>query len=374
MKQHRNSNAGTFPGYSLGHATLAACAFLLTALTPMAKADEVFIPQLVNSSTVPANGDINPYGVAFVPRGFPAGGAIAAGDVLVSNFNNSGNLQGMGTTIIKLTPTGPIAISGAAVTYFSSPLAGLTTALGVLRGGFVLVGNLPTTDGSFATIGQGAIQVLDAHGSVVATWADPVFLDGPWDLAIEDNGSTAHVFVSNVLNGTVSRLDVSVSSAGVTVLKKTTIATGYTHVPNDAALILGPTGLAFDRATSRLYVASTNDNAVYSIADANDRSTSVDLGTLVFSGTQLRGPLALSLAPNGDLLAANGDAVNADVLHPSEIVEFTTKGRFVREYNVDSGQGGAFGIATALNGSAPFNYAAIDDVTNSLSAYRLDDR
>src|SRR5215469_12326697 len=39
-------------------------------------------------STVPANiGDVNPYGVAFVPSGFPTGGKLNAGDLLVSNFN-----------------------------------------------------------------------------------------------------------------------------------------------------------------------------------------------------------------------------------------------------------------------------------------------
>ena len=33
--------------------------------------DGAFIPKLINSSTVPMNGDLNPYGVAFVPQGFP---------------------------------------------------------------------------------------------------------------------------------------------------------------------------------------------------------------------------------------------------------------------------------------------------------------
>jgi hypothetical protein len=28
----------------------------------------------IQASTVPANGDLNPYGVAFVPTGFPSGG------------------------------------------------------------------------------------------------------------------------------------------------------------------------------------------------------------------------------------------------------------------------------------------------------------
>src|ERR1039457_6395837 len=340
--------------------------------------DHAFIPHAVNSSTVPANGDVNPYGVAFVPAGFPAGGAIAVGDVLVSNFNNSSNIQGTGTSIVQLRPSGPPAPPGSAVTFFSSTLPGLSTALGALRGGFVLVGNVPTTDGSFKTIGQGTLQVIDRHGNLVRTWTDHRFLNGPWDLAIDDHGAYAHVFVSNVLNGTVSRLDVAVGSGELTLLKKTTLAVGYTVMPNAGAVVLGPTGLAFDSDTDTLYVASTADNAIYAVSHASNRGTSVIRGDHVFSDEHLRGPLALRLAPNGNLLTANGDAVNGDPLHPSEIVEFTRWGQFVREYNVDSSQGGAFGIDTVLNGSiwfnygsGGFNYAVIDDVTNTLSVYQL---
>jgi DNA-binding beta-propeller fold protein YncE len=346
---------------------LAACAALSAAPGPAAAADEPFLPLVINSSTIPANGDVNPYGVAFVPAGFPGGGTIAAGDVLVSNFNNSANLQGTGTTIVQLRPEGSLAPPGSAVAFFLSPLSGLSTALGVLKAGFVLVGNVPTTDGTIATIGPGALQVIDRHGAVIRTWTDSVFLDGPWDLAIDDHESVAHVFVSNVLNGTVSRLDLGVTSGGVTIEKKTTIATGYKHVPNAAALILGPTGLAFDAGTDTLYVASTADNAIYAIDSADNRSTAAVKGTLVFSDPHLRGPLALRFAPNGDLLTANGDAVNAGLLHPSEIVEFTTGGYFVHEYNVDSSQGGAFGIDVVLDEHVNFNFAVIDDVTNNLS-------
>jgi len=345
---------------------------LLAVAVASASAEErPFIPRLVNSSTIPANGDVNPYGVAFVPKGFPTGGAIAAGDVLVSNFNNSAGTQGTGTTIIQLTPTGTLAPPGSAITFFTSSLPGLSTALGVLRGGFVIVGNVPTTDGTFATIGQGALQVIDRNGKWLQTWTDPVFLDGPWDLAIDDDGALAHIFVSNVLNGTVSRLDVAVNYKGVTLLKKTTIATGYTHVPNAAAVVLGPTGLAFDEETGSLYVASTADNAIYKIAQASFSTQSVNRGTLVSSDPHLRGPLALRFAPNGDLLTANGDAVNPDPEHPSEIVELTKSGEFVREYDVDASQGGAFGLDTVRDSDRQFNYAAIDDVTNNLSVYRL---
>jgi len=357
--------------WALHSSMVAASLGFLAAIASQANAAEAFIPRLINSSTVPPNGDVNPYGVAFVPAGFPKGGAIAPGDVLVSNFNNSANAQGLGTTIVQLAPSGTLAPPGTAVPFFSSTLAGLSTALGVLQAGFVLVGNVPTTDGGFDTIGQGALQVIDRHGHLLQTWTDPVFLDGPWDLAIADYGSSAHVFVANVLNGTVSRLDVAVESGDLKLLKKTTIAIGYKHVPNTAALILGPTGLAFDQASDTLYVASTADNAIFAITDASHRTSAAKLGSLVFADSHLRGPLALRFAPNGNLLTANGDAVNMDVLHPSEIVEFTRWGEFVREYNVDASQGGAFGIDTVLDGDAAFNYAVIDDVTNSLAVIDL---
>jgi DNA-binding beta-propeller fold protein YncE len=356
---------------ALRRSMLVASLGFLSAIGTQAEAADAFIPRVINSSTVPANGDINPYGVAFVPAGFPAGGKIAAGDVLVSNFNNSGNLQGEGTTIIQLTPRGPLAPPNSAEVFFPSSLPGLSTALGVLRSGFVLVGNVPTTDGSFATIGQGALQVIDKHGHWLQSWTDPVFLDGPWDLALDDDGSRVHVFVSNVLNGTVSRLDVAVESGGLKLQKKTTIAVGYTHVPNMAALILGPTGLAYDEESDTLYVASTADNAIFAIPAASQRSSAVKLGNLVFADSHLRGPLALRFAPNGDLLTANGDAVNMDPLHPSEIVEFTRWGEFVREYNVDASQGGAFGIDAVQDSILGFNYAVIDDVTNSLAVSDL---
>jgi hypothetical protein len=348
---------------------VAALSAALFSAATLASAQEAFLPRAINSSTIPANGDTNPYGVAFVPEGFPEGGNIAAGDVLVSNFNNSvslGGLQGTGTTIIRQPLRGPIAPPMSAIVYFSSPLPGLSTALGALRGGFVVVGNVPTTDGTSATIGAGALQVIDRHGKVVDTWQDPVLLDGPWDLTIDDHGTWAAIFVSNVLNGTVVRLDVTVTASAVTLVKKTKIASGYMHMPNSAALVLGPTGLAFDGGTDTLYVASTADNVIFAVRDASHRSSSGGTGEVIFKSSHLRGPLALRFAPNGDLLTANGDAVNADPVHPSEIVEFTRWGGFVREYDVDASQGGAFGLDTRSGEFGELNYAVIDDVTNSL--------
>jgi DNA-binding beta-propeller fold protein YncE len=215
-----------------------------------------------------------------------------------------------------------------------------------------LVGNVPTTDGTIGTISNGALQVLDPNGNRLDMLIDSTFLDSPWDLTIDDEGDFAHVFVSNVLSGTVSRMDLTVGSANVTVVNKTQIATGYGHQPNAAALVLGPTGLAYDRRTDVLHVASTDDNEIFAIPNAGHATSSVSKGTVVFSDPHLRGPLALVFAPNGDLLTANGDAVNADPTHPSEIVEFTKDGEFVTEFNVDAVQEARSGSRRRSQGSS----------------------
>lgn len=335
--------------------------------------DRQFLPHQIASSTVPASGDQNPYGVAFVPKEFPDGGAIAPGDVLVSNFNNGMNLQGTGTTIIHFVPNGTIAPNGSATVFFQSSLAGLTTALGVLKRGFILVGNVPTTDGTVGTISNGALQVVDRNGNLLEPLVDSTLLDSPWDLTIDDEGDFAHVFVSNVLSGTVSRIDMTVGSANITVVNKVQIANGYGHQPNMAALVVGPTGLAYDRRTDILYVASTDDNEIFAIPNAAHATTAVSKGAVVFSDPHLRGPLALIFAPDGRLLTANGDAVNADPTHPSEIVEFTKEGGFVAEFNVDAAEGGAFGMAAARSTNFGFNFAAVDDVPSTITVYSLFD-
>ena len=142
------------------------------------------------------------------------------------------------------------------------------------------------------------------------------------------------------------------------------------HRCDPAALVVGPTGLAYDAEADVLYVASTGDNAIFAIPNARESRQDAGMGTLVYSDQMhLHGPLALVLAPNGHLLTANGDAVNPDPNQPSEIVEFTRTGRFIAQFSVNStGIGGAFGIA--LSGSDDeFRFAAVDDILNALDVW-----
>ena len=208
------------------------------------------------------------------------------------------------------------------------------------------------------------------------TLVDSKLLDGPWDLTVVNNEFIQTVFVSNVLNGTVTRMDLLVNPFGfgtasdIFILDKTQIASGYTFRTDPAAFVVGPTGLAFNPGTDTLYVASTGDNAIYAINNAEFSFSHNGTGKLIFSDDHLRGPLALAFAPNGDLLTANGDAVNADPmnLQNSEIVEFTTSGKFVTEFQIDPTIGGAFGFAIEQQGNKTL-FAAVDDVTNQLDIW-----
>jgi hypothetical protein len=318
-------------------------------------------------STVPASiNEGNPYGVAFVPQGFEGVGVLKPGDLLVENFNGISGNQGTGTTIERITPTGQTS------TFFTSSLVGLDTALGVLKAGFVIIGNAPNVGGTPPTVGQGALQILDANGNVVSTLTDSALLDGPWDLAINDQGSHAQVFVSNVLSGTVTRIDLKIPNHGAPqVVSETQIASGYGHRTDLNALVVGPTGLAFDPDSNTLFVASTVDNEIFAIHDAATTTKDHGKGTVIVRDpVNLHGPLGLVLAPNGDLIVANGDAVNPGGT-ANDLVEYDSKGHFVGSFQVDPGlSGAAFGITSSAD-HGEFHFVAVDDNTNNVEVFTL---
>lgn len=355
----------------------AACTVGLLALSlgaTWAGAGTILPPSSTIGSTVPTNGDLNPYGIAFVPGGVPAWSTLKPGDVVVSNFNASSNIQGTGTTIVKLVT------DGNPITFFQASSGhGLTTALTVLKSGFVLVGNVPTTTNQqnvTVVTPPGSLLVINPQGGLVSELQDSTLLDGPWDMTVLiDNGAHVTAFVSNVLNGTVARIDISIGSGGATLLPSShIIASGYAFRTDPAALVVGPTGLAYDAQHDVLYVASTGDNAVFAIFGAASLAHDGGKGRLIYQdNAHLRGPLALALAPNGDLVTANGDAVNPDPLQlqVSEIVEFTREGHFVAQMQVDPTVGGAFGLAFGLSSSGQLQFTAVNDITNTATVWTL---
>ncbi len=349
--------------------SLVAAALLLLLPASMLMAQDnkgrAFLPpQFRIVSTVPANGDVNPYGVAFVPPGFPLG-TVNPGDILVSNFNNSTNLQGTGTTIVRIPSSGPQSV------FFqgTAPL-GLSTALTVLRAGFVLVGNFPSSDGTCATAQAGSILVINSSGTQVGAITDPS-INGPWDSALFDAGSSAKLFVANGLSGTIVRFDLLIGPGGVTVKSATQIASGYGHQCDPVTFVDAPTGLVYNPRSETLYVASTVDNAVFAVSEAGERTHDGGVGRVIYKdAVHLHGPLAMAMAPNGHLVVSNNDAINSDPNQPSEIVEFTIEGEFVKQISVDPAQGGSFGLAIAASGDVA-QFAAVDDNTATLIIWTL---
>jgi predicted lipoprotein with Yx(FWY)xxD motif/sugar lactone lactonase YvrE len=361
---------------SSSSSTSAAASTTTTASTP---SSGPFLAKFTSvsklASTVPANGDVNPYGIVTVPSSV---GKLQAGQLLISNFNakegakESG--QGTGTTIVQVSTAGKVSLF-AKIDAKSLPGScpggvGLTTALNVLPGGYVVVGSLPTTNGKSATAKYGCLIVLDSEGKAVETIAGKN-IQGPWDSTAESVGSKTTLFVSNALNGgaakgihridnsTVLRIELeSGEGQKPKVLRETVIADGIPWVDSAEALVLGPTGLALG-SNGTLYVASTDGSKIFAISEAMTRMTpAAKGGTVLTEGGHLKEPLGMVLAPNGNIITSNGGDGN--------MVETTPAGQQVAVQTADkkTGAGSLFGLVAAPEGKGIY---FVDDGENTLN-------
>jgi len=329
------------------------------------------------ASTIPQNGDVNPYGVAVIQH---SAGRLHAGDVLVSNFNDKANLQGTGSTIVEITPGGQRRIF-AHVTRAMLPAGGcpggigLSTALAVLPFGWVAVGSAPSANGQASTARAGCVIILDSLGRVTETLTGSG-IDGPWDATAVSRGSFADLFVTNAFNGTaaghgkvvhrgtVVRITLRLfARRGPRLVGSRVIASGLAEKADPAAFVLGPTGVGLG-FNGTLYVADTASNTITAIPSALTRAHSAGPGRVLTSGGALAQPLGMAIAPNGDILTVNGGN--------GKIVETTPGGaraatRFLDTSGSPAGAGALFGLAVAPRGHVVYY---VDDVANTLRLLR----
>jgi hypothetical protein len=364
----------------MASALLVAAASGASAQTAASASGKPFIGNFNSvstvGSTVPANGDVNPYGTVVVQH---SQGLLHRGDVLISNFNNSANQQGTGSTIVEVSPSGAVTqfaqINAASLPGACPGGVGLTTALTVLSSGWVIVGSLPTVAGNSATAQAGCLIVLNSSGQVRETFSGHG-INGPWDMTALDAGNVAELFVTSVLNGTVAgggnivnggtvqRLLLVIPNGGLPrLVAATTIGSGFAEETNPSALVVGPTGVGLG-PNGTLYVADTLNNRIAAIRDAVFRLNSAGTGTTVSEGGALNNELGLVIAPNGDILTVNGGNGN--------IVEVTPGGAQVAVKALDTtptppgepGNGALFGLAVAPGGTGVY---FVDDDTNTLN-------
>lgn len=323
-------------------------------------------------TTVPANGDVNPYGVARIPR---TTGTLVEDRFIVSNFNNGANLQGTGTTIVQIAANGSSSLFAQIdASKVDCPGGiGLTTALVALRSGFVIVGSLPTTDGTSSTAQAGCLIVLDSNGSVVEVFSGHN-INGPWDMTAVDSDRLVALFVTNVLNGTVAAQGNTVSKGTVVrlllqipkglppqLIASTVIAADFPERTDPAALVIGPTGVAFDDEDGVLYVADSLENRIAAIPNALSRMSNAGIGRTVSQGRALNDPLGLSLTPNHRLVVANGNDGNMIEVNPES-------GKQLAVVQADStggpppGAGALFGLIAVSDG-----VYFVDDASNTFN-------
>ncbi|WP_206995137.1 hypothetical protein [Trinickia mobilis] len=336
---------------------------------------------LVN--TVPDNGDQNPYAIAVAPV---SSGAFKKGDVLVDNFNNSANLQGTGSTIVDYH-----ADTKQMTTFATLPRElkecpggiGLSTAMTVLKSGWVIVGSTPSNDGTTTTKGAGCLIVLDNQGKLVSTITGENIND-PWgNMAVVDNGDTATLFVSMAGFGvgspnaagpdgdppvfkqsTVLRLELDIPAGKPPAVKQqTVIASGFGAQADKGVFLIGPTGLALSADRKLLYVSDAIGNRINEIEDPLTRDFSAGVGRQVTADGLLHRPLAMDTAPNGHLLVTN--ALNGQVV---EIDPASGKQLYARWIDTDKaqsppGNGDLFGIVMTPEGDG-FYY--VEDDVNTL--------
>jgi hypothetical protein len=313
---------------------------------------------------------VNPYGIALIGESV---GKLVTGDVLISNFNDKANNQGTGTTIVELTRAGKQSLFAhldAATLPGPCPGGvGLDTALGVLPGGYVVVGSLPTSNGQSLTMQYGCLIVLDSAGNAIETIAGPN-IAGPWDMTAVTNGSQTTLFVANALNGGAARGVHTIANSTVVrirllsgpgqpprVLDQHVIATKIPWRNDKNALVIGPTGVAV-AANGTLYVADTLLNQIIAVPDAMTRTAPLpDTGISISQGGHLNQPLGMVMAPNGDILTANAGDGN--------IVETTPSGSQVATRTVDTktGAGSLFGLVITPTSHGVY---LVDDGDNSL--------
>ncbi len=333
----------------------AASAAPVIAANAMASAGVIGTLQhirTIGSTIDPLNGDRNPYGLAIAPV---TKGRLHAGDLVVCNFNDALNIQGLGTTLDVLRP-----VPGATpFRLLADPR--LTGCASLVLG--------PTGNPWIAAYTANDNPIVGPDGTFLTALKDYPWT-GPWGQTFSGKAGPhgfAAFYESNALDGSIVRINIT--NAGFTFDK---IVTGFSVNHGVPGNILAPAGLSYDAVRDRLYIVDSNSNRVVSI----ERPGSVPAGGIALTAQGVTGPSARDihvlfagaplLAPISSALLFNGNLVVGNTTD-NRLHEFTPAGRLVGERLLDTGAPGAlFGIAAGGTSAATTRIYFNDDNDNTV--------
>lgn len=356
-------------GIAVGAAIFAACSSgsQMSASPPVNAHPNGGAPQTVSSSvlatltnqqtigsTSPSTpADVNPYGLDVAKV---TSGGIDAGDLVVCDFNDPGNVQGTGTEIVALHP---VVGSAPRLITKDHTLKGCN-ALAMAPNGSIWAAAFSANDNPIFTSGGTLISALS---------------NGPWHHPFGEAFAPPHTFyVSNAQDGSIVRVSVTAGPS----FSFTVIATGFPVNGGKPGSILSPSGLNYQSNGDILYIVDGQNDTLYAInnvsnvgangiaVNANGQSFSggsAASGQVVYTGPPLNGPISSAILPGGNI--ALGNTLDPD--GQNLIVEVSPTGQLLNVKNVDTGPAGAlFGMVATGTSAATTKLYFNDDNDNTV--------
>jgi hypothetical protein len=268
---------------------------------------------VIGSTVDPGNGDTGPHSISIVQSNY----GLKKGQVIVCNFADSNGNAGKGTTVEVLNPKPG---STPATFVQSSKIAGC--------------GGAPTTLGNevcAAGMTGKKVACFDHRGSLVKAYGSP--LVAPFDA--EDAHcvqgpsclyNAEYIFASDATTGGI--VDWSVNNYGNP--HEIQVASGFAVNKQTGWNALGPSGLSYDAKPDLLYIADGSTNTVVAFTNASSLLVKNEIvvlkggktfkckysgkqnpcGKLIYSGSPLNAPVAMTVLPNHNVIVANSSGGN----------------------------------------------------------------
>jgi len=287
---------------------------------------------VIGSTVDPRNGDAGPRGLSIVQGTY----GLKKGQLVLCNFEDSSGNAGKGTTIEVFDPK-----PGSKPTSFakSDKVEGCSAttitdnncvyASGSTSGLLVAVCNANKLKTQYGAPFKQPFSVIDASCAFATKGSC--------------NYSAEYIFTSDATTGAI--VTFSINHYGNR--KRIEVIDGFDINKGTGWGTLGPSGLQYNANKDILFAVDGVDNTIVSFNNASEllvkdeitvqpggktfkcKYSSTTCGTLVYSGSPLDAPVAMTLLPNGNLIVANSQGGN-------KLIELTPTGTVLATKVVDS--------------------------------------